>query len=202
MREAEVWLALEALLPDLRSGTSAMFSCRTHSCGDVHIPTNIGRNWVGVDGSPGERLVTKADQPRSAGRDARQLQLRVNFGKDRNPLPTVMRINRRRRYAVNASPDRPVTLTAKVGNTKQARKAGTARCRICNSCAPGTGRAPAEFAFPPRPPAPMARQSPGDRASTRLRGGLPGPRPAEPDPADTGVGRERGRSSMGRSSSD
>ena len=55
---------------------------------DVTIATNIGRNCVGVGGSPGESVVIKAGA--SPVRPAPTLvngYYRVNFEKDRNPLP-------------------------------------------------------------------------------------------------------------------
>lgn len=55
---------------------------------DVTIATNIGRNCAGVGGSPGEGVVIKAGA--SPVRPATSLvngTFRVNFEKDRNPLP-------------------------------------------------------------------------------------------------------------------
>ncbi len=55
---------------------------------DVTIATNIGRNCAGVGGSPGEGVVIKAGA--SPARPAPTLvngYYRVNFEKDRNPLP-------------------------------------------------------------------------------------------------------------------
>jgi hypothetical protein len=55
---------------------------------DVMIATNIGRNCVGVGGSPGEGVVIKAGA--SPVRPSTSLvsgTYRVNFEKDRNPLP-------------------------------------------------------------------------------------------------------------------
>ena len=55
---------------------------------DVTIATNIGRNCAGVGGSPGEGVVIKAGA--SPVRPSTSLvsgTYRVNFEKDRNPLP-------------------------------------------------------------------------------------------------------------------
>ena len=54
----------------------------------VTIATDIGRNCVGIGGSPGESVVIKAGA--SPVRPAKTLvngNFRVNFEKDRNPLP-------------------------------------------------------------------------------------------------------------------
>ncbi len=55
---------------------------------DVTIATNIGRNCAGVGGSPGEGVVIKAGaSPVQPATTLINNNFRVNFEKDRNPLP-------------------------------------------------------------------------------------------------------------------